>query len=30
VLHFGSVVESGSAHTIRASPRVQEIYLGTG
>ncbi len=30
VLHFGSVVESGAAHAIRASPRVQEIYLGTG
>jgi branched-chain amino acid transport system ATP-binding protein len=30
VLHFGAVVESGTAETIRASPRVQEIYLGTG
>jgi branched-chain amino acid transport system ATP-binding protein len=30
VLHFGQVVESGSAAAIRASPKVQEIYLGTG
>ncbi|MGH8740301.1 MAG: ABC transporter ATP-binding protein [Burkholderiales bacterium] len=30
VLHFGAVVETGTAETIRASPRVQEIYLGTG
>jgi branched-chain amino acid transport system ATP-binding protein len=30
VLHFGQVVEAGTAETIRASPRVQEIYLGTG
>jgi branched-chain amino acid transport system ATP-binding protein len=30
VLHFGQVVEQGSAAAIRASPRVQEIYLGTG
>jgi branched-chain amino acid transport system ATP-binding protein len=30
VLHFGQVVESGTAQAIRASPRVQEIYLGTG
>jgi len=30
VLHFGSVVESGAAPAIRASARVQEIYLGTG
>ncbi len=30
VLHFGEVVETGSAATIRASARVQEIYLGTG
>jgi branched-chain amino acid transport system ATP-binding protein len=30
VLHFGAVVESGTAEAIRASPRVQEIYLGTG
>jgi branched-chain amino acid transport system ATP-binding protein len=30
VLHFGQVVETGTAHAIRASPRVQEIYLGTG
>jgi branched-chain amino acid transport system ATP-binding protein len=30
VLHFGQVVETGSAAAIRASPKVQEIYLGTG
>ena len=30
VLHFGQVVETGSAQAIRASARVQEIYLGTG
>jgi branched-chain amino acid transport system ATP-binding protein len=30
VLHFGQVVETGSAHAIRGSARVQEIYLGTG
>jgi len=30
VLHFGQVVEQGSAAEIRASPKVQEIYLGTG
>ncbi|HEX6322016.1 MAG TPA: ABC transporter ATP-binding protein [Burkholderiales bacterium] len=30
VLHFGQVVEQGSAADIRASPKVQEIYLGTG
>ncbi|HEX2199935.1 MAG TPA: ABC transporter ATP-binding protein [Burkholderiales bacterium] len=30
VLHFGQVVEQGGAAAIRASPRVQEIYLGTG
>jgi len=30
VLHFGQVVEQGSAAAIRASPRVREIYLGTG
>jgi branched-chain amino acid transport system ATP-binding protein len=30
VLHFGQVVETGAAEAIRASPRVQEIYLGTG
>ena len=30
VLHFGQVVESGPAQQIRASARVQEIYLGTG
>jgi len=30
VLHFGEVVETGAAEHIRASQKVQEIYLGTG
>jgi branched-chain amino acid transport system ATP-binding protein len=30
VLHFGEVVEAGAAERIRASKKVQEIYLGTG
>jgi len=30
VLHFGEVLESGSAAHIRSSAKVQEIYLGTG
>jgi branched-chain amino acid transport system ATP-binding protein len=30
VLHFGEVVETGAAEHIRASAKVQEIYLGTG
>jgi len=30
VLHFGEVLESGPAKRIRASTKVQEIYLGTG
>ncbi|MGH6670935.1 MAG: ABC transporter ATP-binding protein [Xanthobacteraceae bacterium] len=30
VLHFGEILESGSAERIRSSVRVQEIYLGTG
>jgi branched-chain amino acid transport system ATP-binding protein len=30
VLHFGEVVETGAAERIRASQKVQEIYLGTG
>src|SRR5687768_13193765 len=30
VLHFGQVVETGPVQAIRASARVQEIYLGTG
>ena len=30
VLHFGAVVEAGDNHSIRASRKVQEIYLGTG
>jgi branched-chain amino acid transport system ATP-binding protein len=29
VLHFGEVLESGSAEQIRSSQKVQEIYLGT-
>jgi branched-chain amino acid transport system ATP-binding protein len=28
VLHFGEVLETGTPQQIRASPRVQEIYLG--
>jgi branched-chain amino acid transport system ATP-binding protein len=30
VLHFGQLLESGTPQQIKASPRVQEIYLGTG
>jgi branched-chain amino acid transport system ATP-binding protein len=30
VLHFGSVVETGPCEKIKASERVQQIYLGTG
>jgi branched-chain amino acid transport system ATP-binding protein len=30
VLHFGEVLESGTAEHIRGSAKVQEIYLGTG
>jgi branched-chain amino acid transport system ATP-binding protein len=30
VLHFGEILESGPAEHIRASAKVQEIYLGTG
>jgi branched-chain amino acid transport system ATP-binding protein len=30
VLHFGEVLESGSADRIRSSAKVQEIYLGSG
>ena len=30
VLHFGSLVESGSCRQIQRSQRVQQIYLGTG
>ncbi len=30
VLHFGEVLESGTPQQIHASPRVQEVYLGTG
>ena len=30
VLHFGEILETGRAEQIRASSRVQEIYLGTG
>jgi branched-chain amino acid transport system ATP-binding protein len=29
VLHFGEILESGSAERIRSSTKVQEIYLGT-
>jgi branched-chain amino acid transport system ATP-binding protein len=30
VLHFGELLESGTAERIRSSSKVQEIYLGTG
>jgi branched-chain amino acid transport system ATP-binding protein len=30
VLHFGQVLESGSAEQIRCSEKVQQVYLGTG
>ena len=30
VLHFGEVLESGTAQRIRSSAKVQEIYLGAG
>lgn len=30
VLHFGKVVEDGTAEQIRQSPKVREIYLGAG
>jgi len=30
VLHFGEVLETGTPQQIHSSPRVQEIYLGTG
>jgi branched-chain amino acid transport system ATP-binding protein len=30
VLHFGEVLETGTPKQIQDSPRVQEIYLGTG
>ena len=30
VLHFGEVLETGTAEQIRRSEKVQEIYLGTG
>jgi branched-chain amino acid transport system ATP-binding protein len=30
VLHFGELLETGSPEQIKKSPRVQEIYLGTG
>jgi branched-chain amino acid transport system ATP-binding protein len=30
VLHFGEILESGPPERIRASAKVQEIYLGTG
>ena len=30
VLHFGEILETGTPQQIHDSPRVQEIYLGTG
>jgi branched-chain amino acid transport system ATP-binding protein len=30
VLHFGQILETGHAESIRKSAKVQEIYLGTG
>lgn len=30
VLHFGKLLEAGPTADIRRSPRVQEVYLGTG
>ena len=30
VLHLGQVVVSGTPASVRANPRVQEVYLGTG
>ena len=30
VLHFGEILEGGTAEQIRKSAKVQEIYLGTG
>ena len=30
VLHFGEVLETGVPEQIKSSPKVQEIYLGTG
>jgi branched-chain amino acid transport system ATP-binding protein len=30
VLHFGEILETGAAEQIRASSKVQEIYLGAG
>ncbi|MGE5778516.1 MAG: ABC transporter ATP-binding protein, partial [Hyphomicrobiales bacterium] len=30
VLHFGEVLEAGSAEQIRHSEKVQQVYLGTG
>ena len=30
VLHFGEILETGTPRQIHDSPRVQEIYLGTG
>jgi len=29
VLHFGEILETGTAEDIRRSERVREIYLGT-
>jgi branched-chain amino acid transport system ATP-binding protein len=30
VLHFGQVLEAGTAEQIRCSEKVQQVYLGTG
>ena len=30
VLHFGQILETGVPEQIKSSPKVQEIYLGTG